>query len=149
MFRNLLFINHYTKKIMFRELYYWMYQYLRKIRTNDTPAINAYFLICLLQILNIGTLIVLTRYLLKTNASIDISTCIDKSIATYIGIGLTVVLLAVNYFLLYSRRNEIFKQFDSLAPARRVRGNIFFWLYAILSFVLLFVLGPTLGSPTY
>jgi hypothetical protein len=43
---------------MFEELYYWMSNRLAKIKSNDNPSFNAYFLIGILQIFNIGTNVV-------------------------------------------------------------------------------------------
>ena len=128
---------------MFRELYYWMYMYLRRIKTNDTPAINAYFLICLLQGFNIETITVLVSYILKYN------TREDRNTAIYIGLGLTVVLFIVNYFLLYTQKKVIFEKYEEALPAKKIKGQIYFWLYVILSFVIFFVAVANLVTPKY
>jgi hypothetical protein len=68
---------------MFRELYYWMYMTLKKIRTNDTPAFNASLLLCILP------------------------------------------------------------------PERRTKGQIYFWLYVVLSLVIFFAAGINPVTPKY
>lgn len=126
---------------MFRELYYWMYMTLRKIKTNDTPAFNASLLLCILQMANLGTVYVIGAHFLKLNNSTD------RNTAIYIGLGLAGILFVLNYFLLYSRRNAIFGQYENLSQARKTKGNIYFWLYVLLSLVLFFVAVANLVTP--
>ena len=52
---------------------------LRKIKTNDMPAFNAYILICLLQIFNIVTITTVINYFLKMD--------MKRDIAIYTGLG--------------------------------------------------------------
>jgi len=47
---------------MFKELYYWMSTRLAKIKSNDNPPFNAYFIINVLQIFNIVTLLMIVNY---------------------------------------------------------------------------------------
>jgi hypothetical protein len=128
---------------MFRELYYWMYLTLKKIKTNDTPAINAYFLICLLQGLNIETLVVVITYLLKINIATE------RNSAIYIGLGLSVVLFIVNYFLLYAQRKNIFEQCENISQERKTKGKVYFCLYILLSLAIFFIVVANLVTPRY
>lgn len=126
---------------MFDEIYYWMYQYLRKIKTNDMPAFNAYLLICLLQIFNIGTLATIINYFLKIN--------IDRNTAIYTGLGLAFVLAVINRFFIYNKRETIFKEFEGTLPERKTKGRIYFWLYTLLSLVIFYVAIANLVTPKY
>ena len=126
---------------MFSELYYWMYMTLRKIKTNDMPAFNAYILICLLQIFNIATIATIINYFLNIN--------IGKDIAGYGGLGLAFIMAITNRFILYNKREIIFKQYDNLPIDRRTKGQIYFWLYLVLSIVIFFVVIANLVTPKY
>lgn len=130
-------------KTMFRELYYWMYMTLRKIKTNDTPAFNSYILICLLQMMNILTIALIINFFLKINTNTD------RNTAIYMGIAMITVLYIANYFLLYARRESIFEQYKDMPPERRTKGQIYFWLYVVLSVVIFFTLGINLVTPRY
>jgi threonine/homoserine/homoserine lactone efflux protein len=126
---------------MFKELYYWMYFYLSKIKTNDTPAFNAGLLISLLQIFNILTFAIIINYFVKAD--------LDIIVSDYVGLTLCAILLIIDYFSLYAQRKIIFEKYGALQPKRKTRGIICFWLYAVLSLVGLFVSGAYLVTPRY
>lgn len=126
---------------MFDELYYWMYMTLRKIKTNDTPAFNANLLLCILQMANIGTIYIISTHFLK----VDTST--TKNTAIYIGLGLSVALIIANYFLLYEQREQILEKYKDMPSKRKTKGQIYFWLYVVLSMVIFFVAGINLVTP--
>lgn len=126
---------------MFEELYYWMYLNLRKMKSNNMPAFNAYILICLLQIFNLGTLAVIINYFFKIN--------IDRNLAICTGIGLAFLLAVINRILLYNERETIFKKYEKNLPGRKVKGQIYLWLYVLLSFVAYFVSVANLVTPKY
>ena len=132
--------NSIKKTAMFSELYYWMYINLRKIKTNDLPAFNAYILICLLQIFNIATIVVIIKYFLNININID------RNIAGYIGLGFAFISAITNRFILYNKREIIFKKCDNLPIDRQTKGQIYFWLYLILSIAIFFVTLANLPS---
>jgi ABC-type nickel/cobalt efflux system permease component RcnA len=111
---------------MFKELYYWMYSYVKTIKSNDTPATSSYFLISLLQGFNILTFAVIIIYLLKINTSSV------KNTTTYLGISLGIVLYIINYFLLYAQRKSIIEKYEAIPPERKTKGKIYFWLYVLL-----------------
>jgi hypothetical protein len=115
---------------MFNEIYFWMVFYLKKVKTNDTPAFNGYLILCMLQIFNFGTVWVLINYFfIKVNVNSDISV----KICLFFG----AVLCTLNYFLFYARRELIFLKYNCLKPKRKVKGQIFFWIYSLLSFAIL------------
>ena len=123
---------------MFKEIYFWMYSYLSGIKTNKTPAFNSYVIICLFQLLNIGTFIVLINFFFKTNN--------EKTLAIFIGPITMCVLYVLNYFYLYTKREEIFEKYRSVLPKRRIKGQLFFWIYILLSLTIFFVEAANLVS---
>ena len=126
---------------MFKELYYWMYAYVSKIKTNKTPAVSAYVIICVLQMANIGIIFVIINYVLKID--------IDKNTAVTAGLASIAVLYILNYIFLYAKRKNIFQNYENTPPERKAKGQIYFWLYVILSFVIFIVAVANLVTPKY
>lgn len=124
---------------MFKELYYWMYYYLRQIKTNKTPAFNAYVIICALNGMNIETLAAIVNYFAKIDGT--------KFSAVYVGGGLAGILYIINYFSFYSKRKDIFEKHDKLEGIRKTKGQIYFWLYIVLTFVIFFLVVANLVTP--
>jgi hypothetical protein len=126
---------------MFEELYYWMTTRLAKIKSNDNPPFNAYFLIMILQIFNIVTLFVIVNYYTKVH--------LPKNSSIYIGLSLALILAVINYPTLYKRRKEIFEKFENMELKRKKKGLIYFWLYVCLSTIIFLVAGANLVTPYY
>jgi membrane protease YdiL (CAAX protease family) len=105
-----------------------MYTRLCKIKSNDMPALNAYFLIMILQAFNIGTIFVVVNYFAKIHFA--------KNAHIYQGLSLAFVLAVINYFPLYAKRDKIFKKYANVSPKRKVKGLIYFWLYVLLSTII-------------
>lgn len=124
---------------MFKELYYWMYNQLAKIELNDDPLLNAYFVIGILQILNIITIFIVINYFFKIQ--------FFKNASIYIGITLAVVILIINYFTLYAKSKKIFQEYVGMQPKRKAKGLIFFWLYVSLSIIIFLAVAAKLISP--
>jgi magnesium-transporting ATPase (P-type) len=123
---------------MFRELYYWMYITLKKKNPNDMSEINAYFLICILQIFNIATIVIVIRYFLNINIGIE------RNIGGYLGLGFAFVLAIINRFVLYRKREIFFKKYENMPIKRQKKGQIYFWIYVVLSVVIVFTAGINL-----
>ena len=123
---------------MFKELYYWMTTCLAKVKSNDDPPYNAYFVICFLQSFNIGTLIIIANYFAKIRFA--------KGAYIYLGLSLALILCVINYNTLYKKREGIFKKYEKLTPTRKIKGLIYFWLYVFLSTIIFFVSGANLVS---
>lgn len=123
---------------MLENIYYWMYYYILKIKTNDMPAFNAYILISMLVYFNIVTILILFCYLG------GISLKGDKDIAAYEGLLGGVCILIVNYFILYSKRASIFERCKSMSEKRKTKRLFLFWIYVIASFSSLFIAGINL-----
>jgi len=126
---------------MYKEIYFWMATYLRRIKTNKTPDFSAYLILCIFEMLNIGTILVLINYYFKPDF-INIS-------SVNLGLAFSAILLALNYFLIYSKRKIIFKEYSESQSKRKITGQIYFWLYAILSFTIFIVAVENLVSPKY
>ena|ERR1035437_5484202 len=127
--------------MMFQEIYYWMYTRLCKIKSNDMSASNAVFLIVTLQSFNIATVFVIINYYAKIHFA--------KSLNVYIGLSLAFVLCVINYFLLYAKREKIFKKYENISAKRNVKGLIYFWLYVLLSTIIFFVAAANLVPHKY
>jgi len=126
---------------MFKELFYWMYINVNKIKTNDTPLFTSYLLICVLQMVNIETIFVFINYYLKIE--------ISNSFAVYIGLVLAFSVMIINYFLLYTKRNNILKKYRDYTTKMKAKGQIYFWVYVILSFVIFYVAVVNMVTPKY
>jgi len=123
---------------MLQEIYFWMTFYVKKIKTNDTPEFNSYLLMCVLVNANIWTIVIIVSSLLDFN---------PKSLGENgktIGLICGLFIMVVNYFLLFSKRKQIYAKYEQLPSHRKARGMIFFWIYAILSLPLLFIAGVNL-----
>jgi hypothetical protein len=126
---------------IFKELYYWMYWYLSKIKTarNIEKSNRGYLLICLFQGLNILMVYGIINSFLRIKLGRD--ECI------YSAILLSLILMVINRFYLYKKREGIFEKYGHDTPQRRRRGKIIFWLYVVCSLFLFFYLGETLIRP--
>ena len=118
---------------MFKEYYYFMFYYLRSIKTNDTPAFNAYLLISLLQGLNIESIYIIVAYIFR------FSYTPNKNIIIYIGLSLSIALFIINYFLLFAQRKNIFDKYELLSQKIKSKRMIYFWAYVTISVIIFFV----------
>ena len=123
---------------MLKELYYWMYYHLLKVKTNDMPEFNAYILICILLYFNVATIMIIACYILGINLKTE------KNTGVYLGLFLGLSILVTNYFILYSKRTFIFEKFKAIPKERRHKRLIYFWIYVIFSFSALFIAGVNL-----
>lgn len=117
---------------MFRELYYLLIQTLKKVKTNDNPAFNAYIGISFFQGYNLLSFLIVIRYFFSVN--------IEKDLAIILGIFLWLSITVFNYFTLYQKRNDIVKTFDHYSNRWRTRGNFALWTYMILTNLAFFYL---------
>ena len=126
---------------MFKEIYYWIYTYLSRIKTNKSPAFNAYAMICVFQIINIATLGALINYFIKIDFTRKSATC-----SAIISLA---VLYIINYFYLYKKRILIFNKYYSYSGSRKRKGQIYFWLYFIITVLTYFYIVAFLVKPKY
>ena len=127
---------------VFKELYYRMYWYVRRIKTETDRrrAESAYLLICLLQNMNVAMMYGIINLFFKIK--------LERNGSIWAGILVMAILLFVNRFYLYNQREEIFEKYEHETPKRRKRGKILFWLYVVGSLFLFFYFGETLIRPT-
>jgi len=85
----------------------------------------------MLQTFNLGTIAVIANYYLKVN--------IEKNSAVIMGLIWAVLLSIINYFLLYGKREDIFMKYKNIQAKRRIKGQIYFWIYVLLSFTSFYV----------
>jgi hypothetical protein len=128
---------------MLQEMYYWLMYFLKKIGKTDMLEFNSYLLICMLVAFNFLTVLIIICFLLHINPK---EFGIDRQTTKIAGGIFGVVVVVFNYFYLYKNKDQIGQKYDHLKGPRRIRGMIAFWVYVILSVVLLFTLGPALTA---
>jgi len=116
---------------MFSELFYWLFELLRKDRPNESPGFDAYLGISLLQCMNILILFGVANFFLEFN--------ISKNLAASSGIFLYIFITIVNFFTLFRKKSEIVNRYENLSRKRRMKGILFFWGY-VLSTIVLFII---------
>ncbi len=123
---------------MIKENYYWMVYYLKKVPSNDTPEFNSYLLMSLMVFFNLATIFVVIRYIF------DFSVLQYSNDSTYIGLGSAFCVGLACYFFTFKQRKDIQLKFDALSKKRKIRGQVIFWCYNVLSIALFFTLLSTL-----
>ena len=109
-------------------LYYKLYQALRKVKTNDTPAHNAMLLICILNIMNIMTIEVFSNHFFKFKF-IHIS---KNAIILPVGV-LFFLIYIISYFSLYKKREKLLMKYKNENKFKSKMGFILLILYFVLS----------------
>ena len=121
---------------MYKALYYWMYSYLSKIKTNKTPAFNAFLLIVLFEGVNcisIGRIVYnITRF-----QSDDKITILCGAVSVF-------SIMGFNFFYLYQKRDSIFIEVSKYAEGKFKLSNTVFWIYILTS--ILFIVIVVLNS---
>jgi hypothetical protein len=128
---------------MFKELYYWMFWYIKKLNTKSPRerAQTASLLMSMLEGFNIEAVAGAMNHYLKID--------LQMNQAVYITIFLAIVLIITNYFYLFSNREKIFAYYDREMPVRRRKGKLLFWIYVILTAFLMSYLGSHIIKPRY
>jgi len=111
-----------------------MYCRLQKTKTNDTPAFNAYLLVCMAMCCNILTALVVLCYFFDISLKKDIGVN-----GTYLGLILAVSISTINYFTLYSKRTSIFDKYKEMSKERESKRKIIWRIYEILSYLTCFI----------
>ncbi len=119
-----------------RYFYYRIYQQLMKVKTNNTPAINALGIFGILQMLNIGSIFGIINYFFKIS--------LPRNQVVVCGIIFFVILFIPNFLYFFRRKDEIYKQYENETKEERQRGTIYLLLYILLSVVVFFAIGETL-----
>jgi len=123
---------------MYKLIYFLIYTDFKKVKTNDTPAYNALLVLSLLQSMNFLSLGAVVNYFLKIE--------IDKNNATYFGIFVAFLLLLINYFYIFRKKDAIEKKYESKSIAKR---QFYLWLYIVISVALFIYVITNLVTPKY
>lgn len=127
---------------MIKEMYYWLMFFLGKDgKKTKSFEFDSYLIVSMLVGFNILTILIVIPYFLGIRLK---ELGIDKPTTQLIGIIFGLLVVITNYFYLYKNHKKICQKYDELKGARRITGMICFWIYALLSFGLLFTLGPAL-----
>ncbi|PKN53200.1 MAG: hypothetical protein CVU55_03030 [Deltaproteobacteria bacterium HGW-Deltaproteobacteria-13] len=119
-----------------RYFYYRIYQQLKKVKSNDTPAFNALALLVLVQTINIATVLSLIKVFVKIE--------IGKQHVVIVGLAMSFLLLIIQFKTLFGKRAEICKQYENETKEERRRSTTYLLLYIVLSVVVFFAIGETL-----
>lgn len=117
-----------------RYLYYKLYQCLKKVKTNDTPATNAMILLSMIHSLNIAFVQVLLNHFFNLKFKLASK---NEIIAFAISLGL--IIYIINYFHLYKKREEICEKFKNETAMQSIIGYFVLILYGIGSAALLYI----------
>lgn len=124
-----------------RYFYYRIYKGLTKVKTNDTPALNAMVLLIALQAFNILSVFGIINYFFRLE--------LDKQQVIIGGISLYIILLVPNYIYLFRKRNEIIKRYQNETAPQKTKGVILLLLYIVITITVFFVLGETIVQKHY
>jgi len=116
--------------------YYRIYQLIKKVKTNDTPAFSALLLLVLVQTINIATILSLIKYFTKIEFL--------KQNIVIGGLAISFLFLGVEFKVLFGKINSICKKYENETKAERQKGSIYVISYILLSLIFLFVVGETL-----
>jgi archaellum biogenesis protein FlaJ (TadC family) len=123
---------------MFKQIYFFIYTDFKKVKTNDTPAYNALLALSLLQSMNFLSLGAIVNFFFKIE--------IDKNNAIYLGLFIAVLLLLINYFYIFRKKDDIEKKYESKPFAKR---QFYLWVYISLSVGLFIYVVTNLVTPRY
>jgi len=114
---------------MFEELFYFINRVYTKFKIIKTPALSSFVDICVLIGLNIATICIIGFHFLGISLA-------HKNIdSTLWGLLFGAIIMIVNYFTLYSRRQAVFEKCSQLPKRTKVKKAIFAAIYVILSLV--------------
>jgi len=116
-------------------VYYRIYQILKKVKSNDTPAFNSLIFLIILQALNIISLLAVGNFFKFINMT--------KSQAIFYAISLFLLLLIANFLLVFRRFNKIIKKYENESKSKRRKGTLLVISYVLFS-VILFIIGGNL-----
>jgi Ca2+/Na+ antiporter len=119
-----------------RYIYFRIYQQLKKVKTNDTPAFNAMGIFGIFQMLNIASIFGIANHFIKVSLS--------RNQVVVCGIIFFVLLFIPNFMYFFRKKDEICKQYENETKEERRRGTVYLLLYIILSVAVFFTIGETL-----
>lgn len=118
-------------------LYYKLWQTFKRIPTNDMPATNAMFFISMCHLANIFVI----QIILDHNSFVNMKFGSKNEIYSYtVPLGLFVI--GLDYLFLYRNREKLYKKYKDESKRQKLIGNILLILYILVSFGLVFYIGP-------
>jgi len=111
---------------MFEELFYFLYSVSRKIKAAKTPAWSSYLFVCVLIGVNLLTICNVVCYFLNVNLVRDLNFN-----STFEGLILGSVIMIINYFTLFIRRQVIFDKYE--AQPKNVKSKRSSFLLQLIS----------------
>jgi hypothetical protein len=118
-----------------RYFYYRIYQLLKQVKSNNTPALNALLLLGLIQTINIATILSIIKIFTKIE--------IGKQQITIGGLAISIILLITEFKTLFRKKDEIFEQYKNETKEEIQRGTVCILLYIIISVAIFFVIVET------
>ncbi len=115
---------------MFDETFYWMLFYLKKGDFDDR-AQRAYLAVATLQTINLASVLGFLRVVFNYT--------LPKDTLITLGISACILIILLNRFRLYSRRTQIFGEFQQMPDSKRRIGKSVFWGYIVLTHTLFIV----------
>ena len=119
-----------------RYLYYRLWYFFKKIKTNDMPATNAMIFLTIWQFLNLSLVYILLGYF----SIIKIELKTKNEIYLFVGVFYSIITI-MNYFLLYKKQDKLYEKYKNESKKQKLIGNILLILYIFWSFVLVFYFG--------
>lgn len=117
-------------------IYYKLYQNLKNVKTNDTPATNALFLLCMIHGANIATVHILLNHYYGINIKL-----VSKNEVLAFAFLVGIIVISIDYFLFYKRREEIHEKYKNESKFQSRVGYTILILYILVSAVLLYYFG--------
>ena len=117
-------------------LYYHLWQLLKLIKTNDTPATNAMLLISVCQLLNF-----LTAYFFINNYAIVTIAIPQRRTIVIVCVVIVLMVYLINYYFLYRGRELLDNKYGSKSGKQKTAGKIVFVLYFFGTFFSAFYFG--------
>lgn len=118
-----------------RYFYYRLWKNFSKIPTNDTPALNAMILLSCILCTNIIALLLCANHYIKLNILYKSKNDIII-ISTIFALG----MFAINYYLLYKKKDLIAEKYKNESERMKIIGTILLYLYMIASFILVYAI---------
>lgn len=128
--------------MFYKDLFYFIYSLLSKIKAVRTPALSAIAYVSVLIGFNIITLIEIILYYYNMNVVRDFNIN-----TVYEGVIIGGIIMVINHFTIYSKRQVIFESFELKKRKISKIKSFIFILYIILTFVIFFVVVANFRVP--
>jgi len=119
-------------------LYYTLYRNLLKVKTNNTPAWSAMFLITLLEFINLTTLSLLLPKSVKVIYEPRSQVVLEATI-------ITIILIFINYLLMIIETDRLIEKYKNETDIQKKRGNIILAIYSVISIFAVYFVGNNIS----